>query len=81
VLDIVELIVTIAHKMKFQTIAEGIETTKQLEQLRDLRCELGQGYLFSQPLEANAAEQILRDQILAGGTNAMGAGGISGGKR
>jgi EAL domain-containing protein (putative c-di-GMP-specific phosphodiesterase class I) len=81
VLDIVELIVTIAHKMKFQTIAEGIETTKQLDQLRDLRCELGQGYLFSQPLEAKAAEQILRDQILAGGTNAMGAGGLTGGKR
>jgi diguanylate cyclase (GGDEF)-like protein/PAS domain S-box-containing protein len=61
VLDIVELIMSIAHKMKFQTIAEGIETSKQLDCLRDLRCDLGQGFLFSPAVDGEAAEQMLRD--------------------
>lgn len=56
--DIVELIVTVAHKLNLKAFAEGIETTKQLTRLRALGCDLGQGYLFSQPLEADAAEQF-----------------------
>ena len=32
-------------------IAEGVETTKQLAQLKMLKCEYGQGYLFSKPIE------------------------------
>jgi diguanylate cyclase (GGDEF)-like protein/PAS domain S-box-containing protein len=77
-LDIVELIVTIAHKMKFQTIAEGVETAKQLDQLRELRCELGQGYLFAPPLDAKAAEQLLRDQRVGQGSGLAGASGAGG---
>ena len=49
--DVVELIVTLAHKMKLKLIAEGIETARQAERLRELGCEFGQGYYFSQPLE------------------------------
>jgi diguanylate cyclase (GGDEF)-like protein/PAS domain S-box-containing protein len=71
VLDIVELTVTIAHKMKFQTIAEGIETAKQLDHLRELRCELGQGYLFSPPLKAKAAEQLLSNPRAFLGSNGL----------
>jgi diguanylate cyclase (GGDEF)-like protein/PAS domain S-box-containing protein len=82
VLDIVELIMTFARKMKFQTVAEGIETAKQLDQVRELGCELGQGYLFSPPLEAKAAEQLLRDpQAMLGtvGLNSSGAGATGAG--
>ncbi|MDQ6673745.1 MAG: EAL domain-containing protein [Chloroflexota bacterium] len=32
--------------------AEGVETTEQAEQLRQLGCDLGQGYLFARPLLA-----------------------------
>jgi diguanylate cyclase (GGDEF)-like protein/PAS domain S-box-containing protein len=71
VMNIVELIITIAQKMKFQTLAEGIETTKQLDHLRETRCELGQGYLFSQPLEAGAAEELLREQRPLPGRNKL----------
>jgi diguanylate cyclase (GGDEF)-like protein/PAS domain S-box-containing protein len=71
VLDIVELTVTIAHKMKFLTIAEGIETAKQLDHLRELRCELGQGYLFSPPLKAKAAEQLLSNPRAFLGSNGL----------
>lgn len=61
--DIVELIIALAHKMNFKVIAEGIETARQLERLQELRCEFGQGYFFSQPMEAKAAFIFMRQQI------------------
>ena len=61
--DVVELIITLAHKMNLRVIAEGIETPRQVERLRELGCELGQGYYFSQPLESKAVQQFLRQQV------------------
>jgi len=60
--DTAELIILLAHKMKFKVIAEGIETPRQLDQLHALGCDLGQGYLFSKPLEAKAVEKLLRQR-------------------
>jgi diguanylate cyclase (GGDEF)-like protein/PAS domain S-box-containing protein len=57
--DTVDLIITLAHKLKLTAIAEGIETLQQLDRLRELGCDLGQGYLFSQPVDAEAAGEIL----------------------
>ena len=48
--------------MGLRAIAEGIESAKQLERLLELGCEYGQGYYFSQPLEAKAALQFMRQQ-------------------
>jgi EAL domain-containing protein (putative c-di-GMP-specific phosphodiesterase class I) len=45
-------IVELGRGMRLETIAEGIESVEQLDCLRRLRCELGQGYHFSQPLES-----------------------------
>jgi EAL domain-containing protein (putative c-di-GMP-specific phosphodiesterase class I) len=59
--DAVDLMIVLAHKLKVKTIAEGIETVKQLEHLRELGCDLGQGYLFSQPIEAAAAGKLLSE--------------------
>ncbi|MBZ5680840.1 MAG: EAL domain-containing protein [Acidobacteriia bacterium] len=70
--DIVETIILLVHKLNLQVIAEGIESATQLDRLRNLGCELGQGYLFSQPLAAEAAEQMLRQQRER--PNASGAG-------
>ena len=42
-------------------IAEGVETENQLLQLKDLGCQFGQGYLFSRPLNAEAAGALLRE--------------------
>ncbi len=50
--DIVEAIVNLAHSLGLDVIAEGIETTTQLEILRKLGCEYGQGYLFAYPLSS-----------------------------
>jgi EAL domain-containing protein (putative c-di-GMP-specific phosphodiesterase class I) len=66
VYDIVELIITVAHKLDLKAVAEGIETAKQFERLRELGCDLGQGYLFSRPLEAEAAQQFLQQQRARG---------------
>ena len=60
--DTVELIIVLAHKLKLKVIAEGIEAPRQLEHLHRMGCDLGQGYLFSQPVGANAAEELLRQQ-------------------
>ena len=68
--DIVDLIITLAHKMALKVIASGIETPRQLERLVELGCECGQGYFFSQPLDARGAQQFMRQQIVT----ARGAG-------
>jgi diguanylate cyclase (GGDEF)-like protein/PAS domain S-box-containing protein len=47
-------IVALGQSLGLQTLAEGIETTGQLGALRTLGCELGQGFLFARPLEADA---------------------------
>ncbi len=46
-------ILQMADSLSLQTVAEGIETTGQLRELRRHGCDLGQGYLLSQPLEAD----------------------------
>src|SRR5207244_12652615 len=48
-LEIVRTIITLAHNLGLDVIAEGIETREQMFILRELGCELGQGYLFSRP--------------------------------
>jgi diguanylate cyclase (GGDEF)-like protein/PAS domain S-box-containing protein len=63
--DTVELIILLAHKMNLKVIAEGIETARQLERLIELGCEYGQGYFFSQPMEAKAALIFMRQQLVA----------------
>lgn len=64
--DMVEMIITLAHKMGLKVIAEGIETARQFERLRELGCEFGQGYYFSQPLESKAVSQFMRQQVSSG---------------
>jgi diguanylate cyclase (GGDEF)-like protein/PAS domain S-box-containing protein len=61
--DLVEMIITIAHKMGLRVIAEGIETARQFERLLELGCDFGQGYYFSQPLDAKAALQFVNTQV------------------
>ena len=55
-LQIVKTIVTLAGNLGMQVVAEGVETEEQLEQLRLLNCQYGQGYLFSTPLDVTGAD-------------------------
>ena len=60
-IEIVRTIIMLAQNLGMDVIAEGIETKEQLALLRKLKCEKGQGYYFSKPLETAAAENLLSD--------------------
>ena len=49
-------IVTLARTMSLRTIAEGIETARQAERLREIGCEYGQGYFYGPPMPAAELE-------------------------
>lgn len=59
-LELVRTITTLAWNLGMDVVAEGVETTKQLAQLKALKCEYGQGYLFSKPLNKAEATQLLQ---------------------
>jgi diguanylate cyclase (GGDEF)-like protein/PAS domain S-box-containing protein len=53
---VVQLIIQVAHAMKLQTIAEGVETEAQHRFLRREGCDMMQGYRFCRPVEAAALQ-------------------------
>ena len=57
--EIVLAIISLAHNLGMDVVAEGVETEEQLNQLRLFKCEYGQGYLFSKPMGAEATEALL----------------------
>jgi diguanylate cyclase (GGDEF)-like protein/PAS domain S-box-containing protein len=57
--EIVRTILTLAENLHLEVVAEGIETNAQFLKLREFGCKLAQGYLFSKPVGAAKAEQIL----------------------
>jgi diguanylate cyclase (GGDEF)-like protein len=56
---IVQAVIALAHGLGIDVVAEGIETATQLEALRDLACDRGQGYWFARPLPDLAIEALL----------------------
>jgi diguanylate cyclase (GGDEF)-like protein/PAS domain S-box-containing protein len=57
--EIVRTISGLAQNLGMNVVAEGVETHEQLEILRGLNCEFGQGYLFSKPVDSGAAEAFI----------------------
>jgi EAL domain-containing protein (putative c-di-GMP-specific phosphodiesterase class I) len=57
--EILQTIVSLAKNLKMRVIAEGIETESQLNILKNLGCDYGQGYLMSKPLPKDAIEELL----------------------
>ncbi|MCT7954847.1 sensor domain-containing protein [Laspinema palackyanum] len=57
--EIVRTIVTLAHTLGLDVIAEGIETLDSMHELQILRCKYGQGYFFSEPVNGEAAALLL----------------------
>ena len=55
--QIVQTIIALSNQLELAVIAEGIETSEQLQILRDLDCEFGQGYLFSKPLSVQEIKE------------------------
>ncbi|MFL6659210.1 MAG: EAL domain-containing protein [Massilia sp.] len=59
---IVASIITLAHNLQLDVIAEGVETAEQLAYLRRHQCDEMQGYFFSRPLPAEQFETLLQQK-------------------
>jgi len=58
--NIVETIVSLAHKLGLQVVAEGVETAEQQSILSNMKCQLAQGFLFSEPLEKKKMDALIK---------------------
>lgn len=58
--NVIEAIISMSHSMNCQVVAEGIENTKQLKYLKQLGCDLGQGFLCSRPVPADDLLMLLQ---------------------
>ena len=56
---IVEFIIDIAKYLEVPVIAEGVETKEQVESLKNLGCDIIQGYYFSKPIPSNEFEKFI----------------------
>ena len=66
--EIVRAIVMLARALNLEVIAEGVETLEQLTRLRGLKCQYGQGYYFSQPLDGLTAGTLINQKLGSLGT-------------
>jgi diguanylate cyclase (GGDEF)-like protein/PAS domain S-box-containing protein len=66
-MEVVRAIATVAQSLGMSLVAEGVEQGAQLQRLRELRCDAAQGFLFSPPVEAPAAERLLAEALRRGG--------------
>ena len=58
-MNLVSMIVSLAHSLKLKVVAEGVDAEEQAAALRGLQCDEMQGYLFSKPLPADALTPLL----------------------
>jgi diguanylate cyclase (GGDEF)-like protein/PAS domain S-box-containing protein len=61
--EIVQAIVTLAQTLSMDVVAEGIEVSEQVSPLIALKCEYGQGYFFSKPVDSEAAGALLMKEL------------------
>ena len=54
--EIIQSIITLAKSLNFDVIAEGVELDHQLEQIKTLECQFGQGFLISRPMAPGAID-------------------------
>ena len=57
-IEIIRTIVALAWNLGMSVVAEGVETKKQMYQLQAFRCDYGQGYFFSRPVDAEAVKAL-----------------------
>ncbi len=61
--SIVKAIIDLAHTLNMEVVAEGIEKQSQVNTLREMNCNIIQGYLFSKPLEHDDITEMLQKDI------------------
>jgi diguanylate cyclase (GGDEF)-like protein/PAS domain S-box-containing protein len=81
-LELVRTIVTLARNLGMDVVAEGVESEGQRIRLDALGCQYAQGYLFSRPVDADAAMRVLVASLAPPKSrrpsNAPGGGGVGG---
>lgn len=60
---IVRLVVDLGHALGLRVVAEGVETAEQSESLREMGCDMVQGFFFSRPLTVSAASILLAQDL------------------
>jgi diguanylate cyclase (GGDEF)-like protein/PAS domain S-box-containing protein len=61
--NIVEAIISLAHRLHMTVVAEGVETEEQLAILLEMNCQFGQGYLFSKPLSKPKVDELIENML------------------
>ena len=59
---IISAIIDMCHKLHIKVVAEGVETKKSLSFLKQKKCHIAQGYLFSPPLPGEKFQKLLQDK-------------------
>ena len=86
--EIVQTIIALGHNLGMRVVAEGVENMAQMELLKELGCDLAQGFLFARPMAADEAMDLVRgwlpERWFAGAERCRGLGsgereGLSGG--
>lgn len=68
--EIVRSIISLAKSLNLDVIAEGVELNHQLDQIKELDCRFGQGFLFSKPMEAAAIDGwLIENGLTVSGNN------------
>jgi EAL domain-containing protein (putative c-di-GMP-specific phosphodiesterase class I) len=62
-IEIVKAMIELTHALGLRVIAEGVETSEQLAQLRDMKCDFAQGNYFSEPLSSEELAVILAEDL------------------
>jgi PAS domain S-box-containing protein len=63
--EIVRVIIMLAHNLGLKVVAEGTETEEQIKLLKELDCEMAQGYFFSRPADDQAMTKLLASNHFA----------------
>jgi diguanylate cyclase (GGDEF)-like protein len=63
--EIVGAVIDLARRLGIRTVAEGVETREQLDILRELRCDLVQGFLLARPLPSDEVSRLIAGEPLA----------------
>jgi EAL domain-containing protein (putative c-di-GMP-specific phosphodiesterase class I) len=57
--EIVRTVIMLAHNLNLEVVAEGVETKGQVDDLKELDCEMAQGYFFARPADSTVMSELL----------------------
>ncbi len=60
---IVHTVISLAHNLRMDVVAEGIETLEQANEIKSLGCKYAQGYFFSKPIDQSSVETLLKSGV------------------